>query len=336
MSRRGASLPSPGPANASTASSAAATSIQLCVTSSSRRRSTISATAPAGSPTTKTGRLVALCTRATIKRRWRERGHGPRRADVLHPRPDVGDERRDPQRAEYRMRQWSPGRLGGAALHHPYVSWTLKYVESWPPARRITSPIWKRTASTRGREVRRDRPVGSELPVHPGPPPRPSRPCPGRACSAGRRRRPPSSHATAGLAAVISATFGDRLDGERGLHMNQIHVTRVARQREVVAVRKQRIEGAERVVTGRVIARRGVDLESQTRRPGHVGDGVAAATADGPGADALAADVTDLAHRLEVPVEAAARAGVSHIEVVAPLVAAARRESCALSSMKRE
>src|SRR5947199_9398028 len=54
------------PTNAKTASSAAAASIQVWVTSSSRRRSTISATAPAGSPTTKTGRLVALCTRATI------------------------------------------------------------------------------------------------------------------------------------------------------------------------------------------------------------------------------------------------------------------------------
>src|SRR6266481_7444659 len=45
---------------------AAAASIQVWVTSNSRRRSTMSATAPAGSPTKKTGRLVALCTRATI------------------------------------------------------------------------------------------------------------------------------------------------------------------------------------------------------------------------------------------------------------------------------
>src|SRR2546428_91128 len=37
-------------------------------------------------------------------------------ADVLHPRPDVGHERSDPQRAEYRMRQGSPGRLGGAVI----------------------------------------------------------------------------------------------------------------------------------------------------------------------------------------------------------------------------
>src|SRR5258708_36302574 len=53
-------------ANASTASSAVVASIHVWVTSNSRRRSTMSATAPAGSPTTKTGRLVALCTRATI------------------------------------------------------------------------------------------------------------------------------------------------------------------------------------------------------------------------------------------------------------------------------
>src|SRR6266581_1752843 len=53
-------------ANASTASSALTASIHVWVTSNSRRRSTMSATAPAGSPTTKTGRLVALCTRATI------------------------------------------------------------------------------------------------------------------------------------------------------------------------------------------------------------------------------------------------------------------------------
>src|SRR6266446_9829183 len=104
--------------------------------------------------------------------------------------------------------------------------------------------------------------------------------------------------------------------------MNQVHVARVAREGEIVAVRKQRIERAERVVSGLVITRRGIDLEPQTRRPGHVGDGVPTAAAHGPGADAFAADVTSLAHCFEVPVEAAARAGVSDIEVVAALVAA--------------
>src|SRR6266853_2101882 len=104
--------------------------------------------------------------------------------------------------------------------------------------------------------------------------------------------------------------------------MNQVHVARVAREGEIVAVRKQRIERAERVVSGLVITRRGIDLEPQTRRPVEVGDGVSAAAADGPGADTFAADVTSLAHGFEVPVESAARAGVSDIEVVAALVAA--------------
>src|SRR5258705_1975664 len=104
--------------------------------------------------------------------------------------------------------------------------------------------------------------------------------------------------------------------------MNQVHVARVAREGEIVAVGKQRIERAERVVSGLVIARRGIDLEPETRRQVEVGDGVPGAAADGPGADALAADVTSLAHGFEVPVEAAARAGVSDVEVVAALVAA--------------
>src|SRR5207247_3260614 len=104
--------------------------------------------------------------------------------------------------------------------------------------------------------------------------------------------------------------------------MNQVHVPRVAREGEVVAVRKQRIERAERVVSGLVIARRRIDLQPETWRPRLVGDGVAAAAPDGPGADALVPDVAELGHRFEVPVEAAARAGVSDIEVVAALLAA--------------
>ncbi len=49
----------------STASPNAATSIQVWVTISRRRRSTMSASAPAGTPTRKTGRSVAVCTNAT-------------------------------------------------------------------------------------------------------------------------------------------------------------------------------------------------------------------------------------------------------------------------------
>src|SRR2546422_9834056 len=104
--------------------------------------------------------------------------------------------------------------------------------------------------------------------------------------------------------------------------MNQVHVPRVAREGEVVAVGKQRIERTERVVSGLVIARRRIDLQPETWRPRLVGDGVATAAPDGPGADTLVSDVAELGHRFEVSVEAAARAGVSDIEVVAAFVAA--------------
>src|SRR3989449_3436864 len=117
--------------------------------------------------------------------------------------------------------------------------------------------------------------------------------------------------------------------------MNQVHVPRVAREGEVVAVRKQRIERAERVVSGLVIARRRIDLQPETRRPRLVGDGVAAAAPDGPGADALVPDVAELGHRFEVPVEAAARAGVSDIEVVAALVAAGVEKASIVSHEAR-
>jgi len=50
--------------NVSTLSSATAASIQACQKSRSRRRSKISAVAPASSPRTKTGRLAAVCIRA--------------------------------------------------------------------------------------------------------------------------------------------------------------------------------------------------------------------------------------------------------------------------------
>src|SRR5262249_11052094 len=104
--------------------------------------------------------------------------------------------------------------------------------------------------------------------------------------------------------------------------MNQVHVPRVAREGEVVAVGEERIERAQGAVPGLVVARRRIDLESQTWRPGYVGEGIAAAAAHAPGADILVADVAELAHRFEVPVEPGAHAGVSDIEVVAALVAA--------------
>src|SRR5580692_2550156 len=54
------------PSSVKTPSSAAATTIQPCVISSNRRRSTMSASAPAGKMTRKTGNVVAACTKPTI------------------------------------------------------------------------------------------------------------------------------------------------------------------------------------------------------------------------------------------------------------------------------
>src|SRR5438128_10522901 len=96
--------------------------------------------------------------------------------------------------------------------------------------------------------------------------------------------------------------------------MNQVHVPRVAREREVVAVGKQRIERAERVVSGLVIARRRIDLQPEKWGPRLVGDGVATAAPDGPGADTLVPDVAELGHRVEAPVQPAARAGAAGSE----------------------
>ena len=54
------------PASVSPPRAAAASTIQLCVNSNSLRRSTMSASAPAGSTTTNTAMLPAACTRPTI------------------------------------------------------------------------------------------------------------------------------------------------------------------------------------------------------------------------------------------------------------------------------
>ena len=96
----------------------------------------------------------------------------------------------------------------------------------------------------------------------------------------------------------------------------------IARQREVVAVGKERIEGAERAADRVAVARGDVELQSQARRPGDLLEGVAGDRAQVPGADVLAADGPELAHGLGIPVEAAERAGKMHIEDVAALVAA--------------
>src|SRR4029077_18438728 len=280
-------------------------------------RPRISATAPAGNPTTRTGRLVALCTRATI--------NGDGESEVIaHAAPTFCIHVPTLEMSEAIHSARNTGCDSGAQADSA--------VPSLPPILQLDVEVCGIMASSTadriadleadgldgGLEARRDRPVGSYLRVHPGPPPG----LPGRARDGDVRL---DVH---GVRCGFAPLHGggnhqrqvlDRLDGEGRLHMNQVHLPRVARGGEVGAVGKQRIERAERVVSGLVVARRRIDLEAQTRSPREVGDGVAAAAADAPGADAFAADVTNLAHRFDIPVEAAARAGVSEIEVVAAL-----------------
>src|SRR6266849_132937 len=156
--------------NARTASSAAAASIQVWVTSRSRRRSTISATAPAGSPTKKTGRLVALCTRATI--------NGDGESEVIdHAAPTFCIHVPTLEMSEAIHSARNTGCDSGAQAA-PAVS-------SLPPILQLDVEVCGVMASStanriadleaddldRGQEARRDCPVGSELGVYPGPPP---------------------------------------------------------------------------------------------------------------------------------------------------------------------
>src|SRR5437016_8463016 len=226
------------PTNVSTARSPAATSIQHCVTSSSRRRSTISATAPAGSPTRKTGRLVALCTRATI--------NGDGESDVMAhaaltfcihvPMLDTSEAIHSARNT----RCDSGVQADSAVRPSPRkcrLDVDVRGVMASGAADHITD--LEADGFDGGREVRRDRPVGSYLRVHPGPPAR----LPGRSRNGDvrldvdrvRRRLAPLHGGGNHQRQVL-----DRLDGEGRLQMNQVHVPRVARAREVVAVGKQR------------------------------------------------------------------------------------------------
>ena len=67
------------PARAERPSNAAAASIHPCVASSSRRRSTMSARAPAGRARTKNGKLVAVCISDTIIGDGRQRSSSSKR-----------------------------------------------------------------------------------------------------------------------------------------------------------------------------------------------------------------------------------------------------------------
>src|SRR5438445_323285 len=157
-------------ANASTASSADVASIHVWVASSRRRRSTMSATAPAGSPTTKTGRLVALCTRATI--------NGDGESEVIaHAAPTFCIHVPTLEMSEAIHSARNTGCDSGAQADSA--------VPPLPPILQLDVEVCGIMASRManriadleadgfdgGKEALRDCPVGSYLRVHPGPPP---------------------------------------------------------------------------------------------------------------------------------------------------------------------
>src|SRR5258705_805328 len=199
-------------ANASTASSALTASIHVWVTSNSRRRSTMSAIAPAGSPTTKTGRLVALCTRATI--------NGDGASDVIdHAAPTfcIHVPTLEMSEAIHSARKTGcdSGVQAESAVRRSPAKFQLdiavRSVMTASAANHVTD--LEADGFDGGREVRRDRPVGAELRVNPGPPPR----LPGRARDGhvrldvnGVRRRFPPLQACGNHHRQV----GDRLDGE--------------------------------------------------------------------------------------------------------------------------
>ncbi len=127
-------------------SAAAATSIHHCVASSRRRRSTTSASAPAGSARRKKGRLVAVCTSATM------RGEGV--SDVMsHTAPTfcIHVPTFEATPASQRLRK-APRRRSGvqseppAAACSPLAAATLA-AHGCPPSIRSTAPVVKLDAS---------------------------------------------------------------------------------------------------------------------------------------------------------------------------------------------
>src|SRR4029077_17648475 len=143
-------------------------SIQHCVTRSSRRRSTISATAPAGRPTTKTGRLVALCTRATINGDGESEvmAHAALTFCIHVPMLETSEAIQSARNTgcDSGVQAESAGRPSPRILE---LDVEIRGVMASRAANHITD--LEAHDFDGGREVRRDRPVGPELRVHPGP-----------------------------------------------------------------------------------------------------------------------------------------------------------------------
>ena len=97
-------------------SPAAATSIQLWLKISSRRRSTMSARAPAANDNKKHRQGACRLNQRHHQRRRRKLGHEPACADLLHHRADIGSDGSNPQDAEEFVLEGDPGRRDGSVL----------------------------------------------------------------------------------------------------------------------------------------------------------------------------------------------------------------------------
>src|SRR5258708_4982326 len=171
----------------------------------------------------------------------------------------------------------------------------------------------------RGGDVGRDEPVRANLAVGAGP---------ASAASCGSRDGEIGLdvHGIRRRLAPLQADRGQhgqaprRLHSDRRLHVDDVHVARVPREREIVAVRKQRVERLERAVTGTTIAGGGVHLQAETRRPRGTSEGVTRQAADRPGSHLRRTHIAALAHGFCAPVEAVPGPGIADVADIAPLV----------------
>src|ERR1700733_14783467 len=116
--------------------------------------------------------------------------------------------------------------------------------------------------------------------------------------------------------------------------MDEVCIPRVARQREVIAVRKKRIEGLDAAVVQMAITGRRINLQTEPRLPGRI-ERVAEQRANRPCSNRLVADVARLVHRLPVPICGRDSPRISQVKYIAMLLALRINELCTGTGIKR-
>src|SRR5580704_13107538 len=112
------------------------------------------------------------------------------------------------------------------------------------------------------------------------------------------------------------------MDGYRWLYVDEVRIIGVSREREVVAVWKQRIEGLQDIVVGIAVAGGDVELKPKPWCPPNISKCVARERADCPGPDGIASNAPVLAHDFEVAVETVGLSGETHVDAVSTFVSA--------------